>query len=130
MLAQLKLDESAILEFNVTITGSSESPTYRLIIDCCNNFSLQFPCAVVGDKLEVHLPALKGITEAGEKSVKLEVIVDGKLFVPFNDKIIFDPVIEIESTAKHLPKIEDSIKVVASNVIKHDQEYVSLKKVK
>lgn len=110
MLAQLKLDEAAKLEFNVAISGTQEPPEYRFVI-VLEKFAMCLTCRQVGDQVEVDIPPLKGIAEAGEKQVKLEVIIDGKLFTPLRDVIDFEPCIEIESKAKPVVKAEDMVKI-------------------
>jgi hypothetical protein len=110
MLAQLKLDEAAKLEFSVAISGTAEPPEYRFVVEL-DMFSLMLKCRQVGEQIEVSIPPLKNITGAGDKDVRLEVLIDGKLFVPLKDVINFEPCIEIESKAKPVIKPEDMVKI-------------------
>lgn len=110
MLAQLKLDEAAKLEFSVAISGTSDSPECRFIIEL-GLFSLMLKCRQVDDTIEVNIPPLKSITTSGDKEVRLEVIIDGKIFTPLKDVINFEPCIEIESKAKPVVKAEDMVRV-------------------
>lgn len=130
MLAQLKLDESAKLEFSVAISGTTESPEYRFIIEL-DHFSIMLKCRQVGSGVEVDIPPLKSISGAGDKNVRLEVVLDGKVFVPLRDVINFEPCIEIESKAKPVVKTEDMVKVGAVSVKKNtptNDGYLVIKK--
>ena len=133
MLAQLKLDESAKLEFSIAISGTQEPPEYRFIIDL-GHLSVMLKCRQVGENVEVDIPPMKGITGAGDKDVRLEVVIDGKLFCPMKDVINFEPCIEIESKAKPVIKPEDMVKVGTVSVKKTtpvkttDDGYLVMKK--
>lgn len=110
MLAQLKLDEGAKLEFSVAISGTSEPPQYRFVIKL-EQFDCVLRCREIGDQVVVDIPPMKHCTTAGDKEVHLEVIIDGKIFTPMKDVINFEPCIEIESKAKPVVKPEDMVKV-------------------
>lgn len=131
MLAQLKLDEAAKLEFSVAISGTTEPPEYRFIIDL-GMFSLMLQCRQIGESVEVNIPPLKSITTTGDKPVRLEVVLDGKIFTPLKDVINFEPCIEIESKAKPVVKAEDMVRVGAVSVKKSVMEekngYLVIKK--
>jgi hypothetical protein len=117
MLAQLKLDESAKLEFSIAISGTSESPECRFVIEL-EEYCLMLHCKHSGEQIEVDVPPLKNMTSAGDKNVRLEVIIDGKIFVPMRDIINFEPCIEIESKAKPVIKPEEMVKVGTVSVKK------------
>jgi hypothetical protein len=110
MLAQLKLDEGAKLEFSMAISGTNEPPECRFVVDL-GSMQLMLPCVSEGDQITVEVPPLKNFTQAGDKQVRLEVVIDGKLFVPMKDVINFEPCIEIESKAKPVIKPEEMVKV-------------------
>lgn len=117
MLAQLKLDESAKLEFSIAISGTAEPPECRFVIEL-ESYCLMLHCKHSGEQIEVDVPPLKNMTQAGDKNVRLEVIIDGKIFVPMKDIINFEPCIEIESKAKPVVKPEEMVKVGAVSVKK------------
>lgn len=114
MLTKLKLDEEAKLEFDVAISGTTDTPKYKFVLQCDDGVELGFPAKKVGSQIVVTLPAMKQYASAGEKHVFLEVIVDGKYFVPLSDTIEFEPTIEIISAMKPVVKASEMVKV--SNV--------------
>ena len=132
MLAQLKLDESAKLEFNVAITGTTDQPKYRFVIESDDSMSFVFDCKHIGEQLQVTIPAMKDVIDAGDKHAYLEVIVDGKYFIPLKDVINFEPVIEVVSNIAPVLKSADTIKVsnvVVKKSLPTDSDgYITLKK--
>jgi hypothetical protein len=124
-IARLKLDESAKLEFGVSITGTSNNPEMRFVIEG-KGFSISYPCKNTNTGIEVEIFGLKNILSAGEYPVKLEAILDNKLYIPMKETIAFEPGIEI-LTLPQVNQVKESIEV--NNVIikvqeKHKNEIV------
>lgn len=109
MLTTLKLDEGAKLEFGVQITGASGNPDARFIIEG-EKYSILIPCRSVNEGIEVEIPALKGLFNAGEYSARLEVVIENKLYTPLNESIVFEPSVAIESKIKPVT-VKESVKI-------------------
>lgn len=119
MITQIKLDESTKLEFGVSITGADSQPQARFIIEG-KDFSMMFPCKQVNENVEVEIPELKRFFSAGEYSAKLEIVLDNKLYTPLVESIVFEPSIEVASTAKAAVKLKESVKVSSITVKKSE----------
>lgn len=117
MITQIKLDESAKLEFGVSITGADGIPVSRFIIEG-KEFSILLPCKQVNENLEVEVPELKKFFSAGEYAARLEVILDNKIYTPLQETIVFDPVIEVASKVKPTVQVKESVKVGSFTVKK------------
>lgn len=123
MITQLKLDESTKLEFGVSVTGADQKPNARFIIEG-KDFSIMIPCKNVNESAEVEIPALKNILQAGEYPVRLEVIIDNKLYMPMQEQIVFEPCIEIATKSKPVQAVKESVKVAKVTVKKSVNEDV------
>jgi len=108
-IAKLKLDESTKLEFGVAITGAESRPITRFVIEG-EKYSITFPCRPVGDGIEVDVGELDNIFEAGEYPVRLEVIIEDKVYIPFEDTITLEPNVHITTKPKET-KVRESVKV-------------------
>lgn len=117
MITQLKLDESTKLEFGVSVTGADSKPTARFIIEG-KDFSIMLPCRNVNEQTEVEIPALKHILPAGEYPVRLEVVIDNKIYTPMEEQIRFEPCIEIATKTKPIQTVKESVKVAKVTVKK------------
>lgn len=123
-IAKLKLDESTKLEFGVQISGAEGKPQARLVIEG-KDFNVSYPChPMSGGGIDVELGNFKNIFPAGEYPVRLEIIIENKIFVPFEDTIILEPSVEITSKPKAVTEIRESVKVENVNVqvISSDQK--------
>ena len=99
ILAQLELNEATEMDFGIEIHGTTEStseirfiiegPTYGIICKCTEN----------NGTITAAIPKLKGILPAGTFEAKLEVVVDGKFFVPLTESIEFKPMVEFDVTS-------------------------------
>lgn len=117
MITQIKLDESTKLEFGVSVTGADSQPTARFIIEG-KQFGIMLPCRTVNESTEVEIPALKNILPAGEYAVRLEVVIDNKIYTPLHESITFEPCIEIATKTKPVQAIKESVKVATVTVKK------------
>jgi hypothetical protein len=99
ILAQLELNEATEMDFGIEVHGTTEStseirfiiegPTYGIICKCVEN----------NGTITATIPKLKGILPAGTFEAKLEVVVDGKFFVPLTESIEFKPMVEFDVTS-------------------------------
>ena len=116
MITQLKLDESAKLEFGVSVTGADARPISRFIIEG-KHYSIMLPCENVNESVSVEIPVLKNILPAGDYQVRLEVLIDNKIYTPLTESITLKPAVEISTKQHQIPTIKESVKV-ASVVVK------------
>lgn len=110
-IAKVKLDESTKLAFGVTITGAEGTPTARFVIEG-RDFSLMFPCNKLEEGgIEVMIDEMGHILKAGEYPVRLEVVIENKIFTPMEDTIIFEPSVEVFSKPKAVEHVKEAIQV-------------------
>jgi hypothetical protein len=108
-IAKLRLDESTKLEFGVSITGATQEPQTRLVIEG-KDYSISYPCKPTNEGVEVQINELKHVLPAGTYPVRLEVVVENKIYIPFEDTIEFDPAVEVATKTKAV-EVRESIKV-------------------
>lgn len=110
-VAKIKLDESAKLEFGVQITGAEGRPSARFVIEG-QEMSVSYPChPMSGGGIEVEVGNLKNIFPAGEYPVRLEIIIENKIFTPFEDTIILEPNVHVTSKPQSVKEIKESVHV-------------------
>lgn len=110
-ITKLRLDESTKLEFGVSITGASGQPQTRLVIEG-KEYSIVYPCTPTNEGVAVQINELKHVLPAGTYPVRLEVIVENKIYVPFEDSIEFDPAVEVSPKPRaEIVRVAESIKV-------------------
>jgi hypothetical protein len=109
-IAKLKLDESTKLEFGVSITGADSRPQARFVIEG-RDFSLSYPCRPVGEGIEVEIGNLENIFESGEYPVRLEILIEDKMYVPFQDTLVLEPNVHVTTQPKQVEQVRESIKV-------------------
>lgn len=110
-IATLKLDESAKLEFDVLITGADGVPNARFVIEG-KDFSVSYPCRQVNEGIEVDVGGLKNVLPAGEYPVRLEIVLENKIYTPMQDTIKLEPIVEINTKTKPAAQIKESVKVL------------------
>ena len=110
-VAKIKLDESAKLEFGVQITGAEGKPTARFVIEG-TDMSVSYPChPMSGGGIEVEVGNLKNVFPAGEYPVRLEIIIENKIFVPYEDTIILEPNVHVTSKPEAVKEVKESVQV-------------------
>jgi len=110
-IAKLRLDESTKLEFGVEISGAEGKPKARFVIEG-KDYSISYPChPMSGGGIDVELGNFKNMLPAGEYPVRLEIVIENKIFVPFEDTIVLEPTVEITSKPKAVREIKESVKV-------------------
>lgn len=92
----IALDDEATLQFELEVTGTNtqNADDVRAVLskkDSKIQILLDGHISQTSEKLEVEVkvPKLINILEAGEYDFRLEVIVDGRFFKPLQDKITF-----------------------------------------
>lgn len=110
-VAKIKLDESAKLEFGVQITGAEGRPTARFVIEG-TDMSVSYPChPMSGGGIEVEVGNLKNVFPAGEYPVRLEIIIENKIFIPYEDTIILEPNVHVTSKPEAVKEVKESVQV-------------------
>lgn len=83
---KLYQDKNEEFSCDIMIEGSSPEQTYARIIIESENWSLVFPGEIVGGKCIVPIKKL-GILKEGEiGNIKLEVVAEGNLFIPWENQ--------------------------------------------
>ena len=110
-VAKIKLDESAKLEFGVQITGAEGKPNARFVVEG-PDMSVSYPChRMSGGGIEVEVGNLKNVFPAGEYPVRLEIIIENKIFVPFEDTIILEPNVHVTTKPQSVKEVKESVQV-------------------
>lgn len=110
-VAKIKLDESTKLEFGVQITGAEGKPNARFVIEG-TDMSVTYPChRMSGGGIEVEVGNLKNVFPAGEYPVRLEIIIENKIFIPYEDTIILEPNVHVTSKPTGIKEVKESVQV-------------------
>lgn len=110
-VAKIKLDESAKLEFGVQITGAEGKPNARFVVEG-PDMSVSYPChRMSGGGIEVEVGNLKNVFPAGEYPVRLEIIIENKIFTPFEDTIILEPNVHVTTKPQSVKEVKESVQV-------------------
>lgn len=109
-IAKVKLDESTKLEFGVAITGAESRPSARFVIEG-KKFSVSYPCTPLNEGVEVEIGELDKIFEAGEYPVRLEIVIENKIYIPFEDTIILEPNVHITTQPKAVVDVKEQVQV-------------------
>ena len=101
-LAKLELTEESKLVFDVKISGTQEKVSdYRFIIQN-ENYDIVCKGYITEEGIEVNIPKLKNVLEAGVYKTSLEIIIGDKIFVPLVEAIELLPNIELKVESKTL----------------------------
>lgn len=124
-IANCKLDESTKLEFGVSITGADGLPSARFVIEG-KDFSISYPCKQINEGVEVDIGHLKNILPAGTYPVKLEIVLENKIYVPLQDTITFEPFVEVLTKPKAVVSVKESVKIdrVVVNKVQTNEEII------
>ena len=111
ILTKAKLDEAHELTFDLDIFGTSEkAENVRFVIEN-KDFEISIPCLREGKEVKVAIPKLKGILESGNYDVRMEVVVDGRIFTPLNESIEFEPLIEFDVKKGKAESVKEGVRV-------------------
>ena len=115
ILHKMSLDEANVIEFDLQVFGTAEKTSdIRFVIES-KEFSIVCPCSENNGTISVQVPKLKGIFESGEYKVKLEVVVDGKIFTPLNESVEFEPLIEFGVKKQKAESVKEGVTVQLKN---------------
>lgn len=113
---QLQIDEQNELSFDLTIEGTEMGkPQVRTIIEG-GKFDLSFPTQKDEDGWTVVIPPLKEVLSVGSHNMRLEVVLNNKLFVPLTLSATFAPSQVVE--ARVITKKKDPVPAVKAAVVK------------
>lgn len=83
---KLYQDKNEEFTCDIMIEGSSPDQTYARIILESENWSLVFPGEIINGKCVVPIKKLNILKEGEIGNIKLEVVAEGNLFVPWEDQ--------------------------------------------
>jgi hypothetical protein len=89
-MMRIKADKEFELRFKVDVKGSKETPETRFVFEMANGIKVAFPGQKSGKLVNVPFPTLDSLgifAENESLDAKLEVIVEGNYFVPWEDKV-------------------------------------------
>ena len=69
-----------------------------------------------GGGIEVEIGNLNNIFPAGEYPARLEIIIENKIFTPFEDTIILEPNVHVTTKPKAVKEIKESVQVAKVTV--------------
>jgi len=109
------LDDDNEIRFGVNVEGSEKHDVKcRLMMETSSAMSLFFPGNRLNDgEVQVIVPSLKNILREGVYPVKLEVLIDDRVFVPLEMSMNIRPSVRVTAEAKVTP-IRKGPRVTAS----------------
>jgi hypothetical protein len=121
-LAKIKPDEESMLEFSMEIFGIQPGIpiSTRFIIES-KTYDIICRSEIVDDLVKVNIPILSNILESGEYNVKLEVILENKIFTPLKESIAIENMPEF-NIGKNSIKIKQNESRVADIKISPNKE--------
>lgn len=81
---QLPIGQHNTIKFNVNVMGSSQEPRVRVVIG--STPELAFPASLLDGKWSVDL-AIPESVEAGSYDLRVEVLLNNRLFTPLNKRV-------------------------------------------
>lgn len=124
-IAKVKLDESTKLEFGVSITGASGTPQSRLVIEG-KEFAVSYPCKQTSTGVEADITGLKNVFTAGEYPVRLEIVIENKIYTPFHDTIVFEPGVEVTTQPRAKTAVNETVikvnKAIQTTITEHQDK--------
>lgn len=106
-MVKINLKEGTDLEFDMLIEGNINKLESLGLCIQEDKFELKLPCVFANSKVSCSIPILEGIVLPGEKTISLEVVIDGKVYRPFEQTVEFEKPVSIQT---HLATIEESTK--------------------
>jgi hypothetical protein len=108
---KLYQDKNEEFSCDIMIEGSSPEETYARIILESENWSLVFPGEIRNGKCIVPIKKLNILKEGEIGNIKLEVVAEGNLFIPWEDKF------KVKLSKKVTVNINESRKPVKKPII-------------
>ncbi len=99
------LDDDNEIRFGVNVEGSEKHDVKcRLTMEASNAMSLFFPGNRLSDgEVQVIVPSLKNVLKEGVYPVKLEVLIDDRIFVPLEMSMNIRPSVRVTAEARVMP---------------------------
>lgn len=127
-MMRIKADKEFELRFKVDVKGSKETPETRFVFEMANGIKVGFPGQKSGKLVNVPFPTLDSLGIFAENetlNAKLEVIVEGNYFVPWQDKVqLLQPIRvsaeSVEPTEEELAEDHVEAHVNAPDIIYKD----------
>ena len=115
------LDKPNLLEFSVDIQNNTNKLDKASFIIECNGYDISLPITYSENKAIVNIPVLKDIVEAGNRQIRMEMILGGVVYTPFKDILEFvkEVAITVEDV-KSIPSQCDTVIVVETRDIKSE----------
>jgi len=114
----INLRESTDLQFSVAIDGNVKKvDSVALCIEGLQ-YTLKLPCKYSGQTVTCEVPILESIIGHGDRTVYLELIIDGRVFRPFQDTITFEKPVEVKSTLTSSKMFESAPTISARPITK------------
>jgi hypothetical protein len=110
-------DKSKVLEFKVNVVGNLSDPIARLVMPLGENLNLSILGEIHDNSIQVVIPKLRQFYENLQNGgAQLEVIIDGNVFVPWEDTIEFkeERKVVVESFSEKTTKKQPSVQVGAA----------------
>jgi hypothetical protein len=112
----LFIDESNELSFDLTIEGTElAKPVVRTVIEG-NQFELMFPTDRREEGWTVTIPPLQEVISTGRRNLRLEVVLNNKIFTPLTLETEFSKSQIVE--ARMISKKNDANPVVKAAVVR------------
>ena len=121
---QIHLDEDNELRFGVAVEGAeSGNITCRMVLESPNSaMGIIFPGrSVEGGEVKVMVPSLKSFLNEGVYPMKLEVMVDDRVFTPLVMDVELKQSVKVTAEAKITPRRKKGPSVTAS-VLSENQD--------
>lgn len=123
ILSKLQLNESTELEFSLDVYGTPEKATKVRFVVEGDGFDLSIPCNIDGNSVKVIIPKLKGILESKEYAVRLECVIDDRLFTPLSESVEFMPLVELDVKKTKVEPVKEEVKVaVKTTIVSEDKK--------
>lgn len=106
-MVKINLKEGTDLEFDMLIEGNINKLESLGLCIQEDRFEIKLPCVFANSKVSCSIPILEGIVLPGEKNISLEVVIDGKVYRPFEQTVEFEKPVSIQT---QLSTIEESVK--------------------
>lgn len=122
ILANIKQDEESILEFSMDVFGTTDKVSDTRFVIEGKDFDLVCKCTVVEDGVQVKVPKLKGLLESGEHNARLEVVLNDRIFVPLNESIVVDQLVEFNVAKQNVTTVKEGVSVKVKNSTSQDSK--------
>jgi len=126
---EIMRDKVTELEFKLNLEGNTGEPEVALIAEL-GSYKMSFPGKIQEDTATVNIPALKDILKSIPEStnLRLEVMVDGAFFVPWEESATFKKSVTVEAVVKNStpekPKSKPSVQLTETPKVVREHKFV------